>query len=672
MRFSPFAFIVAVALVSCGGGSSSPAVSTATRAPVAYPPQSGNWSSSLGPWNAQTSGKLNAVAIDPNDPAVIYVGGGVGTTDGVTTDAGVFKTTNGGQSWSAVDGGLNDTTINALAIDPNGAVLAATESGGIERSTNGAQNWTQVSSAGAVRQLQFSGSAWYAAAREGIFTSNDGISWSLLAATPAGANALAVSANALYAGLTDGSFVRVRNGSVQTLSSFPSFDTPPVVHAIAVDPNDASSIFATVTGMVNGAYSDALFHSGDGGSSWQQVAVPPALRGAQAIAFSVTTPHRLYVAGTGLAYTDDGATFVITNGYGDARTLTVGSGDRLTIASDQGVASGTFGGSFASMTAGMPVNIVRSVAAHGSTLLVTMQDFPPAVSTDGGATWQSLNVGSSENGTAFINPNAPNVCYVVDVGVDVSTDGCSTFAQQQIGGHLSSTQPIATAPGTARTYVLTANGAYVANDGVTFSSARWEVPSPVDVAIGPNDAQSIFASSSTGGVRVWHSSDGGRTFTPSAVLAPPGPSYPGDVPVLAVDPANGKIVIAVTDTALYRSNDGGATFTALHQTYTSQSLLTRPLARDLDEAAEATSSASYNVGEHVAFVPTQAGNMLIFSTTQGVYASLDDGTTIKPVSNGAISHVFEGFSFDGGRLCAGTDGQGVVCADPSTIASALN
>ena len=41
-------------------------------------------------------------------PTTLYAG----------TWGGVFKSTNGGGNWSAVNTGLTDTYVNALAIDP--------------------------------------------------------------------------------------------------------------------------------------------------------------------------------------------------------------------------------------------------------------------------------------------------------------------------------------------------------------------------------------------------------------------------------------------------------------------------------------------------------------------------------------------------------------------------
>lgn len=658
--------IVAVALVSCGGGgsSSSQGMPAAPASTLTVPQSNGAWSASLGPWNAQNSGKLNAFAIDPHDASTIYAGGGIGTVDGVTSDTGIYKTVNGGASWSAQNNGLLDTTINWLLFDPQGALYAATEKGGIFRSSDGAASWQQVSNEPAVRQIVEANGILYAVGKDGVLTSTNGITWSLAIPTPSQANTIAIRENDVYAGLADGSLLHAQGtASATMLYRFGALGAPPVVHAIAIDPADASSIYVSFAAMIDGIYTDALMHSFDAGRTWSPLSVPASLRGAQAIAFSRATPHRLYVAGTGLGYTDDARAVTAAQGYGDARTLQVLDGDRLVIGSDQGIGVGAYGASFRSLTAGLPVNIVRSVAVHGSTVLVTMQDFAPARSTDGGITWQTLSIGSQENGVAYINPSSPSICYVLDHGINVSTDGCSTFSSEAIGQRLASTQPFATDPASARTYAITANGLYVAADGVHFLPIACSVPNPVDIAVDPHDGRRIFISSATGGVAVWHSNDGGITFSRSTTFVPPGPSYPNDAPVLAVDPSNGAVV-ALTETAIYRSTDGGATFVPLQQ------LALQERRRDPDARTRESETAGYNIGEHIQFIGTTAGPMLLMSTAAGIVSSFDDGSSTHPIGSNAISHQFEGIATDGnGRVCAGTDGEGVLCSDASTLAS---
>ena len=54
-------------------------------------------------------GYIGALAIDPATPTTLYAG---------TYRGGVFKSTNGGGNWSAVNTGLTNTDVYTLAIDP--------------------------------------------------------------------------------------------------------------------------------------------------------------------------------------------------------------------------------------------------------------------------------------------------------------------------------------------------------------------------------------------------------------------------------------------------------------------------------------------------------------------------------------------------------------------------
>src|SRR5439155_1540341 len=72
-------------------------------------------------------GTVTALAVDSASPSTVYAG---------TFGGGVFKTTNGGGSWSAVNSGLpsNEIIIGALAVDAKtspSTVYAGTDGGGV-------------------------------------------------------------------------------------------------------------------------------------------------------------------------------------------------------------------------------------------------------------------------------------------------------------------------------------------------------------------------------------------------------------------------------------------------------------------------------------------------------------------------------------------------------------
>jgi len=83
-----------------------------------------------------TSVSVHLLAIEPRQPATLYAGG----------DEGVFKSTDAGSSWRAVNAGFEDRSVSALAIDPQHpqTVYAGTDSG-LFRSTNGGRSWQSFS-----------------------------------------------------------------------------------------------------------------------------------------------------------------------------------------------------------------------------------------------------------------------------------------------------------------------------------------------------------------------------------------------------------------------------------------------------------------------------------------------------------------------------------------------
>ena len=71
---------------------------------------------------------VSALAIDPATPTTLYAG----------TSGGVYKSTDGGGNWSAVNTGLGSAAVSALAVDPvTPTTLYAGTAGGVFKSTDG-------------------------------------------------------------------------------------------------------------------------------------------------------------------------------------------------------------------------------------------------------------------------------------------------------------------------------------------------------------------------------------------------------------------------------------------------------------------------------------------------------------------------------------------------------
>ena len=83
--------------------------------------------------NGPEGGRISALAIDPGTPDTLYAG----------TYGGVYKSTDGGGNWNAVNDGLYAERVYALTIDPDTPdTLYAGTDRGPHKSTDGGESWS--------------------------------------------------------------------------------------------------------------------------------------------------------------------------------------------------------------------------------------------------------------------------------------------------------------------------------------------------------------------------------------------------------------------------------------------------------------------------------------------------------------------------------------------------
>jgi hypothetical protein len=197
-------------------------------------------------------GPVLALAIDPRTPS---------TLDAGTQGAGVFKSTDGGVTWSAANSGLPaNAIVQALAIDPSTptTLYAGTgwnDVGGVFKSTDGGGTWSAADTgpSAAVYSLAIDPSTprtLYAGTfGGGVFKSTDsGITWSAANTGLIAASVLVLaidpgSSSTLYAG-TDGDGVFKSTNSGGTWSAANTGLTVPVITSLAIDPSTPSTLYA--------------------------------------------------------------------------------------------------------------------------------------------------------------------------------------------------------------------------------------------------------------------------------------------------------------------------------------------------------------------------------------------------------------------------------------------
>jgi photosystem II stability/assembly factor-like uncharacterized protein len=217
-------------------------------------------------WDALDTGLLmgvNALVILPASPNTIYAG----------TQNGAFVSTDAGRTWSA--NGLEAAVINALVLDHSGPVTLYAGVGGgggiqgVFRSDGGGQ-WHALTGnlpdavVNALAVDAGSPGILYAATDAGVFRTMDrGVSW--VAANTglpdAAVNALALvpSAATVYAGTEAGVYVS-RSAADTWRPADETFTS--AVSSILIDPQPESlRLFA-------GTFGDGVFASTDGGTSW--------------------------------------------------------------------------------------------------------------------------------------------------------------------------------------------------------------------------------------------------------------------------------------------------------------------------------------------------------------------------------------------------------------------
>ncbi|MEO6990077.1 MAG: hypothetical protein ABI346_02145 [Candidatus Baltobacteraceae bacterium] len=651
------------------------------------------------------SGKLNAFAYVQSSPQVMYIGGGWGNTPRESpSQAGIYRTADGGKTWTASDNGLTNrdgtisSVVNGLWLDQAhpSVVLAATEFGGTFRSTDGGNSWKNVDRSEAT-QFAKAGPTVLVASQRGVLGSNDdGATWKVSLALPTGATTVGNAGSATYAGSTAGDVYRLSRGSwVKT-----GHPGTGAVHDLAVDPFNAKIVYANVDDKR--AWNQNLYGSIDGGKTWKRIACNCSI-GAQAIAFSNVTKDRLYLGddGSGVVFyftADGNPNPVLQFGaqpYGvDMRYIFPVPGpdktdDACFLAEDQGLyyASHCSSGTAPGVSGSVPDTLAYdvSVPPGGSNVAVPLQDMGSALTKNGGATWFGVN-NTGEGAESTINPYAPQNCYIVhpDNGLNVSSDGCGSFPGytgvpiESLAferANASTIYAVTDADTASAVVALSVNG------GESFAPTGWRFTNPYQVVTSPKDPNTFLVATGApkGPNALSYSHDGGATWHAASGLPttrelyPNGEYFPTHRFYAAFDQnASGTVLLLDHDPAtdnimLYRSTNNGARFRLVSTVVQPIPPRHWPNLRfpldDEHRAPELPYYATRFYGNRLAFNPQatkSAVPVVVLTTRFGAFASSDVGSHWTRIDQMSIAHHFIGVTWDNGYVYLASFGQGVI------------
>lgn len=266
---------------------------------------------------------LFAVAADKTTAGTAYAAGG----------SNVYKTTDGGNNWTALAGGINGKDVRALVVDGDNVYASSRDNfvsstpAKISKSTNGGTSWTEVlpnggSPGDSDKSLAidpnnpntlYAGNFEIPTLYDGgtdslvIKSTNGGANWdhlpnSTVQGAELGANAIVFdSAGVVYVGGSGTPNVAKSNNGGTTWTDIRIPGTSMFVYSLAVHPTNTSILYAGT--------SQGMHKSADGGTSWMKKntglpELPPAVR---ALLIDPADPKYIH-AGTseGYYYTLDG------------------------------------------------------------------------------------------------------------------------------------------------------------------------------------------------------------------------------------------------------------------------------------------------------------------------------------------------------------------------------
>ena len=320
-RAFPFGRVPAGALQAARAELRSPDL---LRAP---PPVAGNSWTPIGPEgipiNLTSIGRLTAIAVHPTNSSIIYIGGAQG---------GVWKTTNGGSSWTPLTDGECSLAMGAIAIDPVDPQIVYAGTGeqhfsgdsyygcGILRSTNGGASWTQL---GASIFQTLSGGAKISrilidpstagtvttttilvASDFGLYRSTDG-GTNLTRTLTGTVTDLAMhptDPDTLYAARWGSNVSKSSDGGVSWTDVGNGWATGSIGRThVTISPSTPSILYSSVHNSANSQLL-GIWKTVDGGALWTQLAATGASCGSQCwydhhIAVHPTNPDTVYFGG---------------------------------------------------------------------------------------------------------------------------------------------------------------------------------------------------------------------------------------------------------------------------------------------------------------------------------------------------------------------------------------
>lgn len=604
-----------------------------------------------------------ALALDPNNPNIVYIATGKYTASSAGLGT-IFKSTDQGKTWTKLNIDLpmggNEThrwVGERLAVNPfnSNVIFFGSRLNGLWKSSDAGATWVKVTSfpakpkadigiAGILFNKKASGLVYANAHGDGIYKSTDtGVTWSKIAGSPSEANRMALASNGvLYVTHASG----VSKYANEVWSNITPSNAKTAFNPLSVDPNNPNHVL-----IVSEQYAQnkdyCIFQSTNGGATWQKKTrtLNPQVpwwsdwyfaSGTSAIEFDPKVPGKVW----------------LTDWFGTWQTNNINAQSSVWSNYEKGHEE--------------LVSFALVSPPRGSLLLSGVADL------DGFNHSSGLDVYPSE---PLGNKSGPRFQDTYSLAYSESNPS----QMVRVGGNR---------------WNNTYTGATSTDGGLTwtkFSSFPQKII-PLRVAMSSTNSNLFVVILSDG--QPIRTTDGGASWTTVSGLpnGPKGPWYWGQP--LEADKVNGNTFYYYSGGKVYRSGNGGASFSIVNSSLPSEgwsmlktvprnsgevwvSLNWNGLYRSTDGGVKFDPIAGVERAYLFAFGKPQTGSTIpalylygkITGLGEGIFRSLDNGKTWtsigdphKPIGNDP--NVMEASSQQFGLVFIGTNGRGIYYGTP--------
>jgi photosystem II stability/assembly factor-like uncharacterized protein len=557
----------------------------------------GPWSS-LGPhpiineyWsgNANASGRVVSIAIDPTSPSTVYI---------ASASGGIWKTADAGLNWAPLTDELSILTHGYVALDPSnhntvyagtGEYVTGSGGDGLFRSLDAGATWTRIATASQVgstiskvvidptdpTRIYTSGNLGF------IRSTTGGSAWSTclsgacsdLVLNPQTPQTLFIArdGDGVYRSIDGGNTVaKLTNG-------LPSTGMASI--ALAIGASNPSVVYAAFANTSSGLL--GLYRTSDGGNTWSLLANTPNFPSPQAwydmcLAVDPTNENTVYAGGVFPSYavagvirsTNGGASWTdITVGPGggqvhpDMHAIVVGPDGTLWVGSDGGIWKSTsIGTSWTNCNATLNITQNYQIALHPTdpAMVIGGTQDNGTINRTGSDPWPQIL--SGDGGFACYDFTNPSRRYITYVNLDVFRQfgGTTDISGPWSGDPRQFIAPLVMDPGNAHTLIggtnrvwrtTNADGASVTWTPISDSSVCGG-STLTAIAIAPGASNTIYVGGDSGRIAVttdaatWPDRSGGLSGSTVSDLII-NPAAPGSVYVSFA--GTGGIRVARTD-----------------------------------------------------------------------------------------------------------------------------